>query len=173
MTPSTTTTLLKPSEEALIVFLQTEWQDVHHSRIQEWSALGVVTGTHFAMVQLPSMLEKLKLEGGDWSAVVMIGCAVSFIMAVLGMLITCRHRNLMEVKLSRIFEAERQLGLVKSDTNPMGILNAEDKMLSASKARGLSLPRPLSTSGMIFSFYLVLVLFDVMCLLFAMKGGKS
>jgi hypothetical protein len=40
-----------------VSFLQNEWADLHHSRVQEWTALGVVAGVHLGLAQAVSFAE--------------------------------------------------------------------------------------------------------------------
>jgi len=42
---------LEPTDESLISFVHNEWTDIHHSRVQEWTALGVVAGIHLGLAQ--------------------------------------------------------------------------------------------------------------------------
>ncbi len=35
------------------LIIEREWADIHHSRVQEWTCLGVVTGTHLGLRDVP------------------------------------------------------------------------------------------------------------------------
>ncbi len=149
----------KASTDALLKFIETEWRDIHHSRIQEWSALGVVTGAHFALTQLPKLMTDAKVAV-NIKTISTLGIVLAIMFAVLGALLTCRHRRLMQVKLGWIFEAEEKLGIVKVEGAKYGVIPVSARMPTAPDWIGLSLPRLLSTSGLIFLFYVLFVVFD-------------
>jgi hypothetical protein len=142
-------------------FIQTEWADLHHSRVQEWTALGVVAGIHFGLAQAADFAEA-KLPGVAPAMVVLVASLLGGAFAVLGILITLRHRHLMNVKLRWIYEAEDRLGLVKHKDNPAGILPKDDVMAMPRRWVGLSAPRPLSTGGLMIGFYALLLLLDLL-----------
>ena len=156
--------------DALLTLMKTEWADIHHSRVQEWSALGVVTGAHIAVTQIPKFLKETGAVFSP-SAAAIVGCLLGIAFAVIGALVTCRHRRLMEVKLNWIYEAELALGLVKTSGNPSGVIPEIAKMPSKRVWRGLSLPRFLSTSGLILTFYVLFVAFDLACLVLLIAKG--
>lgn len=149
-----------PTAEAYHVFMEAEWRDVHHSRLQEWSALGVVVGAHFAIFQVVKVVREIAPEIGV-QLYVLVGAIVAGLFAAFGGLITMRHRHLMRVKLYLIFQAEDRLGLIKDDQNTLGIFPREIAPKEPGSWDGLSWPRPLSTSGLILSFYLLLLLLDL------------
>ena len=84
-----------PLPEDYRVLIEREWVDLHHSRVQEWTALGVVTGAHLGLIQLVNLVS-------DASGPVPIVAGFSGFFAaafsILGALMTCRHRQLMKVK---------------------------------------------------------------------------
>jgi len=102
-------------------FLSLEWSDIHHSRLQEWSALGVVTGVHLGIVQLLKFIKGLSLSL-PFQNVAIFGCISCIVFSVLGVLLTCRHRRLMRIKLGWIYQAEKELGLVKINSESDGII---------------------------------------------------
>ncbi len=153
-----------PSPEAYHVFIGAEWRDLHHSRLQEWSALGVVVGAHFAIFQVVKVVREIAPEIGV-EVSVLVGAIVAGLFAVFGGLITMRHRHLMRVKLYWIFQAEDRLGLVKDDRNPRGVFPREDAPQEPGSWKSLSWPRPLSTSGLILFFYVLLLVLDLTALL--------
>jgi len=146
-------------KEALIALIENEWRDIHHSRLQEWSALGVVTGVHIALTQIPKLLVDTHFKVNPHVFAV-TGLIASALFAVVGMLLTFRHRRLMQIKLNWIYEAEANLGLIKTDQSPFGVIPLQAQMSPTRQWRGLALPRLLSTSGLIALFYAILILVD-------------
>jgi len=43
------------------LLIEREWADLHHSRVQEWTALGVVAGAHLGLIQLASFAVNEKI----------------------------------------------------------------------------------------------------------------
>ncbi len=148
----------KPQPEDYRFLIEREWADIHHSRLQEWSALGVVAASHFALFQLFDFASKF--APSQVSAVAMAGLSFGVLFSLLGVLITCRHSHLMRTKLTWIFEAEDHLGLIKDAENPGGIIPRALKAPKPSERVRLALPRPLSTGGLIICLYLLLGAFD-------------
>ncbi|MBU0716799.1 MAG: hypothetical protein KJ749_00990, partial [Planctomycetes bacterium] len=135
-----------PQPEDYRLWIERAWADLHHSRTQEWSALGVVVGVHLAITQL------LTERAPSFNRVEFIAACV-FI--VIGALITLRHRYLMMSKLVLIFKAEDKLGLVdhaENDENSPGIFPVSERPRLGFHWRKLALPRLLSTSGLILMF---------------------
>jgi hypothetical protein len=149
-----------PSAETLRCFIVTEWADLHHSRVQEWTALGVVAGVHLVVIQVVSALVE-KHTAHLQHMLVLLASAIAVAFAVFGILITCRHRHLMKVKLNWIFQAEDKLGLIADDVHA-GIIPRIDAPTERVSWEGLSVPRPLSTSGLIVGFYALLILVDIL-----------
>ena len=148
-----------PTPEAYRMLVDHAWRDLHHSRLQEWSALGIVAGAHFAIFQAVKLALDLVPSFGMPRAVA-LGAFFAGSFAVFGGLITMRHRRLMRVKLNWIFQAEDSLGLIKDKENPFGIIPREGPVLPV-KWSGLSVPRLLSTSALMLGFYILLLLIDV------------
>lgn len=161
-----------PSEDSYRALMQNEWADIHHSRIQEWSALGVVTGAHIALTPLLRLLGEAGVPTPT-SIMAVIGCLFALAFTTIGALVTCRHRRLMYIKLNWIYDAETKLRLIKSEDNPVGIIPEAARFAGNSTWKGLMWPRPLSTSGLLLLFYLLFVAFDLMCIgLFVVGGGS-
>lgn len=158
---------LKPTPETYRAFIENEWRDVHHSRIQEWSALGVVVGAQFAIFQAVKILREVVPELSVQTSIV-AGGILAGLFACFGGLITLRHRRLMRVKLNWIFQAEEKLGLIKDDNNVLGIIPRQHAPTRPLPWKGLSWPRPLSTSGLILAFYLLLFTIDALAIYFAL-----
>jgi len=149
----------RPSPETLRTFIVTEWADLHHSRVQEWTALGIVAGVHVVAIQIVSFLiDKRALAAPHM--LVLLASVIAAGFAAFGILITCRHRHLMKVKLHWIFLAEEKLGLIHDDTHP-GIIPRADAPTRSYGWEGVAVPRLLSTSGLIIGFYALLIIVDV------------
>lgn len=164
------TSIHTPSEEAYRTLMQNEWADLHHSRVQEWSALGVVTGAHLALTQIPKILGDIALPMAP-SVIMAIACLFGLVFAIVGGLVTCRHRRLMYIKLNWIYEAEDKLGLIKNQLNPSGVVPEIAQMRPAKQWKGLMWPRLLSTSGLILLFYFLFCLIDIACIILCMSSS--
>lgn len=149
-----------PTPEDYRLLIERAWADLHHSRIQEWTALGVVMGAHLGLIQLVKLAAEGSVPVGSPTLAVLAGLLAA-IFSVLGSLMTCRHRQLMRVKLRWIYEAERHLGLIKTTDNPKGVIPENAKMTTPIQWRGLALPRLLASSGIILSFYVMLFIVDI------------
>ena len=148
-----------PAPEDYRLLIEREWADLHHSRILEWTVLGVVAGAHLGLIQLAGIAADTSTLVTPHRLAILSG-SIAIIFSILGALMTCRHRQLMTVKLGWIYQAEKHLGLIKTADNPRGII-PEDAEMTASTWKGLALPRLLSSSGLIFSFYIVLLIIDI------------
>lgn len=150
--------------ESYRLLIEREWADLHHSRVQEWTALGIVAGAHLGLIQLASFAINDKIGVAPQVIVNMSGI-LGAILSIIGALMTCRHRRLMQVKLGWIYQAELHLGLIKTDENPDGIIPSAAAMQSKIEWRGLSLPRLLSTIGLILCFYVMFFLIDILVII--------
>jgi hypothetical protein len=150
-----------PNTEDYRLIIEREWADLHHSRIQEWTALGVVTGVHLGLIQLAKIVKEASVSVSTPKLIIFASIIGAFF-SILGALMTCRHRQLMKVKLGWIYEAEKHLGLIKTEENEKeGIIPEEAKMKAPLKWKSLAFPRILSTSGLILCFYLTLLIIDI------------
>ena len=162
----------KPTPEDYRAFIDRQWKDLHHSRVQEWTALGVVTGAHVGLLQLVSLIVKDHLNFSLFKAAV-FASVMGALFSVFGALMTCRHRRLMQIKLQWIHEAEKHLCLIKTPDNPNGIVPSNSGMGVAPSWKGLSLPRALSTSWLILCFYGLLIAIDAFSLaIFGVSASK-
>ncbi len=150
--------------ESYRLLIEREWADLHHSRVQEWTALGIVAGAHLGLIQLANFAINDKI-GVSPQNIVFFACILGIILSIIGALMTCRHRRLMQIKLNWIYQAELQLGLIKTNENPDGIIPSDAAVQSNIKWRGLSLPRLLSTSGLILCFYAMFLFIDVLVII--------
>ncbi len=149
----------KPSADSYRMLVEREWADLHHSRVQEWTALGVVTGAHVGLLQLFAFVHDKALPVA-FSTLALLGGALAAAFAVFGLLMTLRHRQLMSVKLGWIYAAEEQLGLIKTDTNTQGIIPEHAEMKRTIQWKGLGIPRAFSTSWLLACFYVLFLIVD-------------
>ncbi len=149
-----------PDPEDYRMLIECEWADLHHSRSQEWTALGVTTGAHLGILQLIVMSMETTLPIAN-SIIVIGGAVIGIIFAITGALMTMRHRNVMLVKLSWIFKAEDALGLIEGEDCPKGVIPRRREIPPAPAWNALALPRLFSTSFLIIQFYLLLILLDI------------
>ena len=183
-------TIAKESDYRLLI--ETEWKDIHHSRIQEWSALGIIAGTHLGLFQLMKFIADIQ---SNWLTFIssVILCIIAILFAVIGILMVCRHRRLMWIKLNWIYEAEEKLGLIKTVENQNGIIpndykmkkyskkynrileNEKNKQLQMSKDNNKAIwnklmwPRKLSTSWLMAMIYILLGIIDFGFLAFSIS----
>lgn len=148
----------QPEPEDFRFLIEHAWADIHHSRVQEWTALGVVAGVHIGILQLLDWAREISAPA-RFATLVNLGLCIGLLFSILGILITCRHRHLMMVKLGWISQAEGRLGLAKGPSSPYGIIPSRPKAPTSWK--GLSWPRFLSTSWFIIYLYILLSAFDV------------
>lgn len=151
---------LQPSDESLRLLIERQWADLHHSRVQEWTALGVVTGAHVAMFQLLSLIRAAK-TGIPLASLGIISSLLAALFVVFGALVTLRHRQLMRIKLGWIYQAEDQLGLVHKEGNPNGIIPESAMIAKAVDEKVIAFPRRFSTSWLILCIYLLIGALDL------------
>lgn len=163
--PSSQSAHPEPADYRL--FIEREWADLHHSRVQEWSALGVVTAAHVGIVGVLNYASDADLSV-DMGALGTAAAMAGLFFAVVGGLMTCRHRRLMQAKLNWIWAAEVKLGLVKDEGNPGGVIPADAQPKVVSNPRGLAWPRRFSTSWLILMFYVLFAISDLVGLGFAL-----
>ncbi len=147
--------------ESYRLLLERQWADLHHSRIQEWSALGVVTGVHLGVLHLLDMISESSFAV-PFPTVVVTGALIALLFALVGFLMTMRHRQLMFVKLTWIYAAECELRLVKTSSIPRGVIPENAGLARKQEWKGLRFPRFLSTSWLILCFYSLLALLDIL-----------
>jgi len=174
-------------------FIETEWKDIHHSRIQEWSALGLIAAIHIGLIQLLKLINETDFGKNQLDFLTPIFCIIALVFSILGILMVCRHRRLMWIKLNWIFEAEEKLGLIKDSKNPNGIIpesyrmkkyssneykeliNKEKELESESDSNNykktiwnkLMWPRRLSTSWLMAMIYIIFGIINSMILIFS------
>ena len=118
----------KPTSDDYRLLIEREWADLHHSRVQEWTAVGVVTGAHLGLVQLVKIAKETSISVST-PTLIIFASIIGALLSIIRVLMTCRHRQLMKVKLGWIYEAEEHLGLIKTKENKgKGIIPEDAKM---------------------------------------------
>ena len=150
-----------PEREDYRLLIEREWADFHHSRSQEWTALGVITGAHLGILQFLLFFRDLPTPI-PFSILAILGPVLGIVFAVIGILLTCRHERLKKIKISWIYRAEDRLGLVEGQNSPGGIIPENPGLAKTPEWKGLMQPRVLSTSWLILCLYLFLIVLDVL-----------
>ena len=134
-------------DENYRLVIEDSWRDIHHSRNQDWTALGVVFGAHVGIFKfLEYYMSKPSPSNVDLFYI--LGGIAGIVLSVIGALIAYRHRSLMKLKMEWITASEKKLGILKSPENPSGIIEPK-------KYRGVSI------SWLIISIYILLVIADL------------
>jgi hypothetical protein len=160
------------TKEDYRLLIEIQWKDIHHSRIQEWSALGIISAAHIGLIQFLKFISEYSVSKNIMSFLIPVTCIIAVIFSVLGVLMVCRHRNLMTVKLKWISQAEEKLGLTRSTANLDGILPEETRINKKNKNSFMKLwaklewPRILSTSWLMSMIYITFGLIDFASLVF-------
>jgi hypothetical protein len=150
-----------PAAEDYRMLIENAWKDLHHSRLQEWSSLGVVTGFHLVAIQIVRSSEELKIliSGQYLSATAFV---IGILFALIGAAITCRHRKIMGTKMNWIWDAEKKLGLMWTKQNIWGIIDPKDVNIQlANHKRRFIRPKFGSVSNFILMFYVIFVIVDI------------
>lgn len=85
--------------EYTLEYIKLQWADIHHSRQQEWKALGVIAGIFYALVNVQDPEARFFLG--------LLGILSSFLAAS----ISWQHHMVFLEKISVIRRLERQLGI--------------------------------------------------------------
>lgn len=93
---------VKPTKEDFRAWLQIQWQDIHHSRSQEWQCLQIVTFIFLGLMGL-STLQEIRQRSFYYAM-------AAIFTALLGFAITWRHRNLFNERMTMVNRIEK-LGL--------------------------------------------------------------
>ncbi len=141
-----------------------------------WNSAGI----HLGIITLIDVFRKANNSHIE-NEYILIGALVGMVFSVLGGLITCRHERVKKIKIKHIARAEYFLDLIrfeeagKKSKNDDGTednqYDRDPKIIWFEKGEkdlwtdiswaGLSMPRPLSTSGLILSLYVFLILVDI------------
>lgn len=82
-----------------IEYIKVQWADIHHSRLQDWSALGVIAGVLYAISNIQSTGPRIFLS------------LLGLISALIGASIAWQHYQIFKDKMTVIGKMERRLGI--------------------------------------------------------------
>jgi hypothetical protein len=145
--------------ESIYSFLEYTWKDIHHSRLQNWTGITIVTTFHIGILKLTEYF----LDNKAFNETLKITLfTFGSLFCLIGFLITRVHQKQLYKKLGWIKAAEEKLGLnLFKNESPIEKKN-EDKLLRKSFK---FLKRNLFTAGSLMSyFYLLLMIFDILCM---------
>ncbi len=91
------------NDEVRLEYIKIQWADIRHSRLQEWSALGIIAGVMYAFAQLdPSeTVPRILLS------------SLGFICALIGASMTWQHYWIFRTKIRVISKQEIGIGIDK------------------------------------------------------------
>ena len=101
----------KVSEEFLLHLYDATWEDIRHSRMQEWKVLEVIALSFIALVGLG-------IQEAFRDVSIIFGCFI-VIFAILGFFVTLRHRTLFADKMELIRNIETAMGLNTTNLLPV------------------------------------------------------
>ena len=82
-----------------IEYIKLQWADIHHSRLQDWSAIGVIAGVLYAIANIEATEPKIFL------------CLLGFVSSVIGASMAWQHYQVFMDKLIVIEKMESKLGI--------------------------------------------------------------
>ena len=92
---------------------------------------------------------------------------VNIIYAIIGILITMKHRTIMNRKIAAIKHAECKIGLIKSKDNMYDIINPIENMRAEKIIlNAFTIPGYKSVSGLLVMAYSMLIILDILCILY-------
>lgn len=140
---------VEPSETVLLKFIELTWQDMHQSRMQNWTCITVVTVFHVGIFKIVEFLsDKNILFHNSQIYLFIFGALFSLI----GFLITIRHQFVLYEHLNWVHTAHIKLKL--EDIVKQG------SEIDMTKKR---YKKALFSVGILMSFfYLLLLFFDVL-----------
>ena len=150
------------------LFIEQAWKDIHHSRVQEWSALGLVITLHYSIITITMILiNKKQYNITSMEYIVLSAPIVNIIYAIIGILITMKHRTIMNRKIAAIKHAECKIGLIKSKDNMYDIINPIENMRAEKIIlNAFTIPGYKSVSGLLVMAYSMLIILDILCILY-------
>jgi hypothetical protein len=98
-------TVTQTTVERNLEYIKLQWEDIRHSRMQEWKALVVIAGIFYAIAQVDPDYPDHPLE-----AKIFLGL-FGILSAFLGALISWQHYTVFLQKISVIDKLERQIGI--------------------------------------------------------------
>ena len=150
------------SDESARNFIDYTFRDIHHSRLQNWTGITVVTAFHFGILKISEYL----MNNNKYS------CEIKFILfssgalfCLIGFMITRVHQRQLYEKLQSIKNAE-----VTLDTYKFRI-EIEKKTESRKKSKLLKYIRKnfLTAGSLIGYFYILLMILDLLCISYSLK----
>ena len=142
------------TKEFLFHVYDATWEDIRHSRAQEWRMLEIVSVTFIAMVGL-SVQEYFR------GLSLVTGGAI-ILLSIFGLGITYRHRNLFSEKMMFIRNIENAMGLDKLDIIPA----------KWTKRKQVKIFRIFSTSFFLWMVYLAFIVVATFYLIYIFSGGS-
>jgi hypothetical protein len=89
-----------PEDKSLLMeYIKMQWDDIHHSRRQDWSYIGVIAGVFYAIVQI------------DQSELRLGFCVIGLVCSVLGAWMAWEHYQIFLVKIGLIADLEDKVGI--------------------------------------------------------------
>ena len=135
------------TDETYRFIIDNSWKDIHHSRNQDWTALGVIFGAHIGVFQLIDYF-KDKISLASTNIYYVLGGLFGIFLSCLGLMMARRHKSLMKIKMKWICEAEDRIGLLKNENSPDGVVYPE-------KYNGIS------TNSLIILIYVLFIIVNV------------
>jgi len=85
----------------MLDYIKIQWADIRHSRLQEWSALGVVGGVMYALVNLETTSVQPKILLG----------LLGLLGAIIGASMSWQHYHIFRTRIGVITDHENEIGL--------------------------------------------------------------
>jgi hypothetical protein len=145
-----------PSPESLYKFLDYTWKDIHHSRLQNWTGITVVSAFHFGIFKSIEYLLNKNLFSQNIKITMFIFGAL---FCLLGFLITRKHQSQLYDKLDWIRESEKKLKIDKINYNSNKVSNHELKGI-----RNFFRCNFWTVGAFLSYFYLLLLILDILCI---------
>jgi xanthosine utilization system XapX-like protein len=89
------------ADEIRLEYIKIQWADIRHSRLQEWSTLGVVAGVMYALVNT------VTTESGPRVLLGLLG----LLSGIIGASMSWQHHRIFKKKIKVISENEEKIGL--------------------------------------------------------------
>lgn len=86
----------------ILEYIKIQWQDIHHSRLQEYTVFGLVAAVFYALSKTGDVNKELQ------PLVIWVG----FFFSIIGLIISWKHNEIFKQKIQVIGELERKIGIV-------------------------------------------------------------
>lgn len=150
---------IQPTDESTRHYIEYTWKDIHHSRLQNWTAITVVTAFHIGILKI------IEFYMNDQPRIDLFILMLTFgaLFCLVGFLITRKHQNQLYKGLKSIRMAQIQLG-TNSFRNDRS--KSEQKKLDNEKSLKSLLKKNFWTAGAFLSYYfLLLLILDIICII--------